>query len=66
MLARMNPAIWETMLTSLPNLSVFVVFTWYLAGRLKRCEEGRDIILAENKDLAVRVARLEEKHSHDV
>ena len=46
-------------------LGIFSVFTWYVSARLKKCEEGRDVLQAENKDLAVRVARLEEKHQHD-
>ena len=60
----MGSSVWETIILSLPNLSVAVVFLWYLYQELKECKRGRNAILKENKELAIRLARVEEKVSY--
>ena len=55
----MSATLLTAIIGNVPSLIGFAILTWFLAGRLRRCEEARDTLSKEHSDFRVRIAVLE-------
>ena len=55
----MSAALLTAIIGNVPSLIGFAVLSWFLAARLRRCEDARDQLAREHSDFRVRIAVLE-------